>query len=708
MPVDGSDILSARVVSETRGRVDLSVVYVYGGGEGDRISLTADACAPREDFGYFMKARVPARKGRHTVRLSIRYSAEARVPAYYRTTSIGIALDGRRGAPFVLRGYRHERSWCRKTRDCVKGDTRRISAARAPLAERLLSPEATVRVAAAQEAVLLPPEAKRDLRDDLSEHLIDPEVATRNMALLALEGLAQADVSSERESLGAALRRLLRLARETIGGTAERASIPPLVDALIDADPGRRAFADEALRRIAASPDPPAADIDVAVVEARGGNRDARTARTLVAGLRCDRERAYAAQQTLAAFGTDALVVRGRLVALAERTDGEPAEREVALLALRVLARTHTAVPAMVPRLRALMRDDTEFARDAIAVLGSLGPAAAAAVPDLAARMPRGKQVMYPTAEADALADIGPASVPVLLPVSRESDTARRAAAVYALARLSGNDARAADRVADALDEKDPQVAMLARRGIEASGPERRALARPLFARLLRHGGRALERAQRRTDMNMVASAWPISPAELYTPMPGKDIVLMLSRSTAPVASERTVYLNLAVRNISSHPIRLLAPRCSVLLDDPVELLVFAEPGWPLLRPAQAAPDSASIIPKEFNSTRLAPWQEVTFACLLQDPEKLEKISFSTGVWGGSGIGRFPRGAGEWFFDPLSGRDAPANRLRPGRYRVRARYRLSADDAKRSHFTQRHGRLWTGEADSNELVLDVL
>lgn len=710
MPADGSDILRVHVVSEKRDRADLLVEYVYGGAEGKAVALAADAAAPMEDMGYFERVRVPAKVGLHAVKFSIRFSTQTWVPPYYHTKTIDVWLIGPRDRSFVLRRYDHERSWCREERRCAEGAARHRGAANGPLAERLMSAEGTVRAEALQEASHLDRDAKHALGDSLAERLIDPDEHARAMALLALEGVTQSNGTVPRKPFGAGLRRFARWAWREVVGAGERGSIGPLVEDMFEADPGRRAFADEELRRIAAAAPPPAADVSAALTAASAGRRDAATARMLVAQLRGDPDHALAAEQALTRFGTEALVVRDQLTALAEKTDGDAAEQAAASRALRVLARTRTAPPEMVPRLRALAKGYWPLARDAVAVLGSLGQAAAAAVPDLAARIPKGRQLSFPMTEAEALADIGPASTAALLRVSRESDPSRRASAVYALARLAGQDARAARRAVEALDE-DVTVAALAREGLKASALPRRALARPLFERLLRRDGPAAP-FQRRLDMDLAASAWPLALAGVYTSAHGSEIALALAPST-PAVSTRTVYLDLTVTNVSTAPIRLLKPGCSVILGDPVELLVFAEPGWPLWRPPQAAPDRAAIVAKESNSTRLQPHQKATFKCLLQDPEKREKIELSTGGWSYAGPAPAPLEAGTWLFYPLTGNQAPENHLRPGRYHVRARYRLSAAEARKSRFwsealTRRYGRLWTGEADSNELVLDVL
>lgn len=166
------------------------------------------------------------------------------------------------------------------------------------------------------------------------------------------------------------------------------------------------------------------------LVEAFVDLSDTTTAKTLFGALAGERQRAVNAEEGLVAMGTKAAAVRDDLLRMADSTD-----INASYMALETLGRTRMAPANLVPRMHALIRNHDPRSLPAAKVLGSIGPEAAEALPDLMDQI-HGRVGSCCAWFADYIAQIGTSSIEGLLNMSRENDAYRRAWAVYTLAQL--------------------------------------------------------------------------------------------------------------------------------------------------------------------------------------------------------------------------------------------------------------------------------
>jgi hypothetical protein len=168
-------------------------------------------------------------------------------------------------------------------------------------------------------------------------------------------------------------------------------------------------------------------------------------------------ERRHAASRALLLFGTNVPPsVWGEILC-----DGD---RQAAQLAVDGLRRHGTNA---VPMLRAALSDEDGYVRSlGCAGLAGLGRAAAAAVPDLIARL-IDPESNIPGQASYALTRVGAPAVEPLIEVARRPDDPRRVQAIETLQRM-GVEARAARSVLEELTvDPDPAVARAAARALE-------------------------------------------------------------------------------------------------------------------------------------------------------------------------------------------------------------------------------------------------
>jgi HEAT repeat protein len=412
-----------------------------------------------------------------------------------------------------------------------------------------------------------------------------------------------------------------------------------------------------------------------AIAAAHAGARDPETCRLLVAGLDCHfpirdgSPPCYQrwAEEELIAMGTSTVIVSNELARLLDKR-----KPLTSYPVFNVMNQTHALLPSSVPSLRRLLRERRSY--DAARALGAIGPGAAAAVPDIIAWIHSVKHLG--NTDMDYLVHIGTASVGPLVSMSREKDVNMREMALYALACLSDKDKRAARRLEEEL-QKDAPIGYY-QFGLKGLGSRIRVLAKPLFQRMLRRN-----RLRRDEDYKLLRQALPIPAEELYTPKYSSEVAVTLSSPTHSIAAGESINLQLKIKNLKSQEIRLIDPRNHVNFEDPVDFIIFRDPGWPVF-PAEPAIFSGMAFGSDENdSVVIRPGEESSLKRLLPPL---------------------------WSDGP--GDDSRWPKARAGRYRIRARYRFSGEDLKHTRFwnedlARRFGHPWLGETISNEIVLDV-
>lgn len=376
---------------------------------------------------------------------------------------------------------------------------------------------------------------------------------------------------------------------------------------------------------------------------------------------------------------------------------------ELSCDALMVLAETRTAPASLVPRMRDWIRRKKDCDWQAAAVLGAIGPAAAEAVPDLVNRIV-GTPGECCSWDAQYLVNIGTVSVPALLKAADAKDSYRRAWAVYALAQLGGKDKQAGLRAVSALDDTDGEVRIRAQDGLEKLGAGTRGLAPAIFKRMLKFENLGKSDNLRYevwpgNYLKLLIPAFPIDPGILFEGWTSKtpELKLTLSKSTAPFEHAHAIDLQLDLQNTGSQPIRIVKSSCSIISGDPIELIVFMDPGWLILRKTRNFSMMSIGIKKDDSDTiQLQPGALETTQCRLQ----YETVD-DTRTWRPATFDYRTVGLG----DSLS-------QLRPGRYKIRAHYRLRTDGPSATRRwspeqESKYGNLWVGDAISNEITIDV-
>jgi HEAT repeat protein len=219
---------------------------------------------------------------------------------------------------------------------------------------------------------------------------------------------------------------------------ADAATTGALLEAVADADPTVRHVALAAARRMAPA--------QLAGAVGRLGS--------LLAPEREDAAHRAAVARLLGGLGADA---REALLALAQAQQKDP---EAAVRSACLVAVTRIAEPAaQVEALRRSLTQDADPAVRGVAVvrLGKLGPAAAAAVPELAGTLDRADESLAPKA-VEALIAIGAPAVPALIPRLKSPQATTRICAIVALGKIGPEAAAAAQPLEACMNDEDPQV----------------------------------------------------------------------------------------------------------------------------------------------------------------------------------------------------------------------------------------------------------
>lgn len=192
----------------------------------------------------------------------------------------------------------------------------------------------------------------------------------------------------------------------------------------------------------------------------------------LLAGLRRGEPFSDDAAGGFAILGSSAAaLVQNDLVGLIGSQDGA-----LSCNALMVLAKTRSAPASLVKPMREWIQKGRYCDWQAAAVLGSIGPPAAEAVPDLVNRI-RGKAGECCSWDAQYLVSIGTASIPALLSVAREKDEYRRAWASWTLAQLAGDPGVPLDTLDRALCDPSSEVVFRTKDGLGRVGGKNGRLA---------------------------------------------------------------------------------------------------------------------------------------------------------------------------------------------------------------------------------------
>lgn len=436
---------------------------------------------------------------------------------------------------------------------------------------------------------------------------------------------------------------------------------------------------------------------------AKGNARigDAKTAHLLAQAINAD------------SWGTNHEAVRG-LIAMGKGSaaaldalleSSRSSSSWVACGALQSLAGAHIVPMSMRSQLRAQFRPnhscpDGQVCSDnrkcsnyggcphgAMLALASLGPSGLPAVPEIVNYL----RDVGTYDDDESWRAVGPVAVPLLLQISNAREAGVRTWAIKRLAVFLERDNRVRDRLAIALGRDDEREML--RAALFAAKPSTvRPLARAIFERRLK------ERDFDHFNMRTLLRALPMKPAELYTPNKSPEIGFSLSGPIGPVRGKDSISLTIIAKNQTHRKIRLIDTDCTGMAAD---LIIFKHPGWPVERFKYAdrmsfrATDSIS----EKDTMQLRPGGTTTFSCKLQSLRQDAKNHFSgwsLAYWGPDGLHA----------------DKPAKVLKPGRYWIRARYRFSEEDLKRTPFlsegpSKKIDDLWIGETYSNEIVLDV-
>ena len=416
--------------------------------------------------------------------------------------------------------------------------------------------------------------------------------------------------------------------------------------------------------------------------------RTERVARALLEGLRLPEPLCGWAGFSFQKLGAGGHFVQEDLIRLIDDADSS-----ISCNAMMALSYTPAPPARLVPRMIAMVKENHDCAGWAMAVLGAIGPAAAAAVPLMISRI-HGERGQSNSWEGQYLVGIGTPAIPALLSMAQESNEFRRGDAVLSLGRLAPLDERAEQRVFEALDESSHEVAGRAASGLgmRVPGPTNR-IARRLFARILSNG-----RMGSREEIKLLKTMLPLPPEHIFSVPTSTEVSVRLSPPSASAhRSGKPVFLDMKLTNISSKAIRIINPSCGAE-SDPAEIIIFKEPGYPLFQLRHSFFHMEGPAPNGEGSTLLAPKQSASFRCFLEAAEETE------------GKRNFQRSGFTWSDVGLETKQP--SRLLPGKYRIRVRYRMNKTVLHCSrdwdeNLTRRLGALWMGEAYSNEVMYNV-
>ena len=349
-----------------------------------------------------------------------------------------------------------------------------------------------------------------------------------------------------------------------------------------------------------------------------------------------------------------------------------------------LLAAERIADKSYVEAMRKLIRDHDYCASGAVQVIGSIGPPASEAIPDILSSIHGTSEYYspfeYSTWAMKSVVQIGTAAVPSLIKMSEESDLYRRRWAFEVLYRLSDQDPRATNAVLDEM--KKPRSSIFTKWEVsESLRTAIRSQARELFA-------------SAHSIPGILQQALPINPAVLFPANNKRGIQVTLTAAKHVFRSSERIDLAIRLANRSNRKQRVLIPNgCSAAYPDPAHLFIFQESGWPLNIQNHMMYDLGMGPPDGGSTLELKPMESKEFSCNLQAPD--EKLGLKSFDYQNIGI-----------------RTTKPQQLVPGRYRIWARYSVD-DHLLNSPFfwsaalTAKLGQPWTGEIFSNELNLRI-
>lgn len=409
---------------------------------------------------------------------------------------------------------------CQSARETNRADQKGV----ADLVNLLMDKDSHVRANAAQALASYGHQAKAAV-PALVSALEDPDDVVRQNAIAALENCGPVAVPALIKALGsprAGTRRLAALVLDRMGPQAAPA-LPALEKALLDKDPKVRGQVVDALSSIDDEAVIPVL-IDLLTHEADDMVRE----RTIAAFLNFGPKAKAAVPVLINVMKTELLKESGRdlgrqagfalafigaeatpaLVQVLNDPKSSGVVRSTVLHYLEHMARIRgpEATKVAIPTLVAVLKEKDEALRwQAVAVLGSMGPTAKAALTEVARLVNEGSAFERVLASV-ALYRIDPTNkltVPVLIVALEGKEDRVRRRAAWALGELGPNAADAVTPLIKALKDKDVEVRMHAASSLGAIG----ASARPAVVALLqatqdenpsvrRAAAQALERLQ--------------------------------------------------------------------------------------------------------------------------------------------------------------------------------------------------------------------
>jgi HEAT repeat protein len=352
-----------------------------------------------------------------------------------------------------------------------------------------------------------------------------------------------------------------------------------------------------------------------------------------------------------------------------------------------LLAATRISNASYLDRLLALVQAHDDCGPEAIQVIGSMGPAAERAIPIILSnihdRMSGTPFFRFPEFASSSMVEIGTAAVPGLIQMSGESDQFRRRWAFDVLYSLADRDSRAANVVFDEMSK--PKSSILYRWHLKESLKRAtRAHAKTLFAPY----------QQSQYVPGPLLQVLPVDPYELFDLQTSTEIRVTLTASKKRLSASQRIDLGVRISNLSNRKQRVLIPSCALEHSDPINILVFQNPGWLLARRGSGGvSDLSQPEPNGSETMELSPRESKQFSCNLQDP---------TEKWFGKGFD----------YKDIGIVTDKSHQLLPGKYRIWARYEVDDKILSSPLFwsralTEKFGRPWTGAVYSNELDIEV-